>query len=319
MHAAVVTSFDKPPAYREFPSPTPQTDDEVVVDVIASGLHPRVRSQADGSHYTSSGASTLGPGHRRGGTRARRHPALLRSCPTPPWARWPNRPSSTDAAASLSGRRRSHPGGRGDESRYVLVGRPSPAHRLRARPIGVDSWRHRQLGSDGRAGRQAPWRRPCHRRRARRCAARGPSRARRRHHHSTRRCHCDKRSRPVGTRRRRRHRLPLGSDHGRGDGRYRQQPLRSRKPLTWIEIGSVAGPFGRDSLRGTACGTTADRRKRTGLGPERATSWPNCPPSPPKSAVALSNRRPRRAARRRRSRMERHGREQRIVITPSGR
>jgi NADPH:quinone reductase-like Zn-dependent oxidoreductase len=62
MHAAVVTTFDRPPAYREFPSATTQTDDEVVVDVIASGLHPRVRSQADGSHYTSSGALPLVPG-----------------------------------------------------------------------------------------------------------------------------------------------------------------------------------------------------------------------------------------------------------------
>src|ERR1700748_3705795 len=62
MHAAGVTTFDRPPAYREFPSPTTQTADEVVVDVIASGLHPRVRSQADGSHYTSSGALPLVPG-----------------------------------------------------------------------------------------------------------------------------------------------------------------------------------------------------------------------------------------------------------------
>ncbi|WAC91813.1 quinone oxidoreductase family protein [Mycobacterium sp. Aquia_213] len=62
MHAAVVTAFDRPPAYREFPSPTPQTADEIVVDVIASGLHPRVRSQADGSHYTSTGALPLVPG-----------------------------------------------------------------------------------------------------------------------------------------------------------------------------------------------------------------------------------------------------------------
>jgi NADPH:quinone reductase-like Zn-dependent oxidoreductase len=62
MHAAVVTTFDRPPAYREFPSATTQTDDEVLVDVIASGLHPRVRSQADGSHYTSSGALPLVPG-----------------------------------------------------------------------------------------------------------------------------------------------------------------------------------------------------------------------------------------------------------------
>lgn len=53
MYAAVVTTFDHPPAYRELPRPTPRTTDEILVDVIASGLHPRVRSQADGSHYYS--------------------------------------------------------------------------------------------------------------------------------------------------------------------------------------------------------------------------------------------------------------------------
>lgn len=62
MHAAVVTTFDRPPSYREFPSPTAQTTDEVVVDVIASGLHRRVRSQADGSHYSSTGVLPLVPG-----------------------------------------------------------------------------------------------------------------------------------------------------------------------------------------------------------------------------------------------------------------
>ena len=62
MHAAVVTAFDTPPTYREFPRPVPQAPDEVLVDVIASGLHPRVRSQADGSHYTSSGELPLVPG-----------------------------------------------------------------------------------------------------------------------------------------------------------------------------------------------------------------------------------------------------------------
>jgi NADPH:quinone reductase-like Zn-dependent oxidoreductase len=62
MHAAVVTSFDRPPAYREFPSPTAHTPDEMIVDVIAVGLHPRVRSQADGSHYTSCGELPLVPG-----------------------------------------------------------------------------------------------------------------------------------------------------------------------------------------------------------------------------------------------------------------
>jgi NADPH:quinone reductase-like Zn-dependent oxidoreductase len=62
VHAAVVTSFDTPPAYREFPVPTPQTSDEVLVDVVAVGLHPRVRSQANGSHYTSSDELPLVPG-----------------------------------------------------------------------------------------------------------------------------------------------------------------------------------------------------------------------------------------------------------------
>jgi NADPH:quinone reductase-like Zn-dependent oxidoreductase len=62
MHAAVVTAFDTLPTYREIPTPTPQTPDEILVDVIAAGLHPRVRSQADGSHYTSSGDLPLVPG-----------------------------------------------------------------------------------------------------------------------------------------------------------------------------------------------------------------------------------------------------------------
>src|SRR5271156_638431 len=62
MHAAVVTAFDTPPTYREFPTPTPQSPDEVLVDFRAAGLHPRVRSQADGSHYTSSGDLPLVPG-----------------------------------------------------------------------------------------------------------------------------------------------------------------------------------------------------------------------------------------------------------------
>jgi NADPH:quinone reductase-like Zn-dependent oxidoreductase len=62
MHAAVVTAFDRAPAYREFPTPTPQTPEEMVVDVIAAGLHPRVRSQADGSHYTSTEELPLVPG-----------------------------------------------------------------------------------------------------------------------------------------------------------------------------------------------------------------------------------------------------------------
>ncbi len=62
MRAAVVTSFGTPPTCQDFPTPTPQAPQEVLVDVIAAGLHPRVRSQADGSHYTSSGELPLVPG-----------------------------------------------------------------------------------------------------------------------------------------------------------------------------------------------------------------------------------------------------------------
>jgi NADPH:quinone reductase-like Zn-dependent oxidoreductase len=62
MRAAVVTSFGTPPACQDFPVPVPRTPDEVVVDVIAAGLHPRVRSQAAGSHYTGTGELPLVPG-----------------------------------------------------------------------------------------------------------------------------------------------------------------------------------------------------------------------------------------------------------------
>jgi NADPH:quinone reductase-like Zn-dependent oxidoreductase len=62
MKAAVVSSFSVPPRYQEFPDPTPTGRDELVVHVIAAGLHPRVLSQADGSHYTSTDALPLVPG-----------------------------------------------------------------------------------------------------------------------------------------------------------------------------------------------------------------------------------------------------------------
>ncbi|MFZ0666854.1 MAG: hypothetical protein WAM97_13960, partial [Acidimicrobiales bacterium] len=62
MRAAVVTSFDTPPTCQEFPTPRPRTSDQVLVDVIAVGLHPRVRSQAAGIHYTSTDELPLVPG-----------------------------------------------------------------------------------------------------------------------------------------------------------------------------------------------------------------------------------------------------------------
>lgn len=62
MHAAVVRQFDHPPRYEEFAAPEPTGDDEELVEVVAAGLHPRVRSQANGSHYTSTDELPLIPG-----------------------------------------------------------------------------------------------------------------------------------------------------------------------------------------------------------------------------------------------------------------
>jgi NADPH:quinone reductase-like Zn-dependent oxidoreductase len=62
MHAAVVRQFGTPPRYDEFAVPAPSGEHEERIDVIASGLHPRVRSQANGSHYTSTDALPLIPG-----------------------------------------------------------------------------------------------------------------------------------------------------------------------------------------------------------------------------------------------------------------
>src|SRR3954454_11747157 len=62
MKAAVVSSFGTAPRYQEFPLPSPAGDHDLVVEVLAAGLHPRVRSQADGSHYTSTDELPLVPG-----------------------------------------------------------------------------------------------------------------------------------------------------------------------------------------------------------------------------------------------------------------
>lgn len=70
MHAAVVRQFDNPPRYEEFATPVPSGEHEELVDVIASGLHPRVRSQARGSHYSSNDELPLIPGIDGVGRRA---------------------------------------------------------------------------------------------------------------------------------------------------------------------------------------------------------------------------------------------------------
>ena len=62
MHAAVVRSFDHPPRYEQYDTPQPNGPDETLAEVLAVGLHPRVRSGAAGRHYTSTGTLPMIPG-----------------------------------------------------------------------------------------------------------------------------------------------------------------------------------------------------------------------------------------------------------------
>jgi len=62
MHAAVVRSFDHPPRYETWDTPVPAGPDQTRLDVLAVGLHPRVRTDAGGRHYTSTGALPMIPG-----------------------------------------------------------------------------------------------------------------------------------------------------------------------------------------------------------------------------------------------------------------
>jgi NADPH:quinone reductase-like Zn-dependent oxidoreductase len=62
MNAAVVTSFDAAPTYQAFAMPTPSEADQQLVELVAVGLHPRVRSGAAGNHYASTGTLPMIPG-----------------------------------------------------------------------------------------------------------------------------------------------------------------------------------------------------------------------------------------------------------------
>ncbi|MFJ4831208.1 zinc-binding alcohol dehydrogenase family protein [Streptomyces sp. NPDC088747] len=62
MHAAVVRSFDRPPRFDTVDTPRPAGEHQILVDVLAAGLHPRVRSDANGTHYTADGVLPLVPG-----------------------------------------------------------------------------------------------------------------------------------------------------------------------------------------------------------------------------------------------------------------
>ena len=61
MNAAVVHAFDAPPRYTSFDDPVPR-DGEQLVTVTAAGLHPIVKSLANGTHYGSTGELPFVPG-----------------------------------------------------------------------------------------------------------------------------------------------------------------------------------------------------------------------------------------------------------------
>jgi NADPH:quinone reductase-like Zn-dependent oxidoreductase len=61
MKAAIVESFAKPPRYGSFADPVAEAG-EVLVAVEAAGLHPIVKSLANGTHYGSTGALPFVPG-----------------------------------------------------------------------------------------------------------------------------------------------------------------------------------------------------------------------------------------------------------------
>jgi NADPH:quinone reductase-like Zn-dependent oxidoreductase len=62
MRAAVVRSFEHAPRYETHDTPEPAGSDEALVEVLAVGLHPRVRTGASGRHYTSTGTLPMIPG-----------------------------------------------------------------------------------------------------------------------------------------------------------------------------------------------------------------------------------------------------------------
>lgn len=61
MNAAVVTAFDAPPRYGSFADPVAQ-EGEALVTITAAGLHPIVKSLANGTHYGSTGELPFVPG-----------------------------------------------------------------------------------------------------------------------------------------------------------------------------------------------------------------------------------------------------------------
>lgn len=55
MKAAVITAFNQPPQYIDCAEPGPTGPEEVLVEVLAAGLHHLTRARASGTHYSSAG------------------------------------------------------------------------------------------------------------------------------------------------------------------------------------------------------------------------------------------------------------------------
>jgi NADPH:quinone reductase-like Zn-dependent oxidoreductase len=62
MKAAAITSPDRPPQYGDYADPVPNGPGEMLVDVLAAGLHHITRGRAAGAHYSSAGGLPLVPG-----------------------------------------------------------------------------------------------------------------------------------------------------------------------------------------------------------------------------------------------------------------
>ncbi|WP_218159635.1 quinone oxidoreductase family protein [Lentzea albida] len=62
MKAVAVTSHGSPPELVDLPGPSVVDDHDLLLDVLAAGLHPVVRAQAGGTHYTSTRALPFVPG-----------------------------------------------------------------------------------------------------------------------------------------------------------------------------------------------------------------------------------------------------------------
>jgi len=62
MKAAVMSAFDQPPRYGDFAEPVPKSREEVQVTVLAAGLHHLTRAKAEGRHYSGRVSLPLVPG-----------------------------------------------------------------------------------------------------------------------------------------------------------------------------------------------------------------------------------------------------------------